>query len=314
MKSLVLVADGMDSAVFKKLSETPELNVHPDPKPNPKQILDLLPEVEGLVIRSRTTCDTEFLDRAAKLKLIIRAGEGTDNIDKNFCAERGIKVANTPGANGPSAAEHAIALMFTVLRQTAQAHQSIIDGKWEKSQFTGLELAQKTLGLVGFGRVARHVAKKLSGFDLNVLFYDPFVTEKTIGQAKKVEELSELFQKSDIISLHLPLMPKTENLINKDLMSQMKPTSILINAARGKVMVEDDLYDILKNNKIRGAGLDVFQKEPLPLSTPLRTLKNVVLTPHLGASTAEAQLRVGEMVLNQIQQYFIHGNLMNEVK
>jgi D-3-phosphoglycerate dehydrogenase len=314
LKPLVVVCDGLDEDLFKNLSRHPSVNVHPSSKVKPAELQKLLPTAEALIIRSSTNPNREMIDQAPNLKLIIRAGEGTDNIDKIYCQKKGIKVANTPGANNNSAAEHAIALMMTVLRKTAQANLSMQKGEWEKNLFTGSELTGKTVGIVGFGRIGQLVAKRLSGFEPNILFYDPFISQTEIPNCRLEKDLNKLFIAADIITIHTPLMDSTKNLVNASLLKQMKKTAILINAARGGIVNEDDLLSVLKNKLIRGAALDVFSKEPLIDNSPLRQLDNLVLTPHLGASTEEAQKRVGEMAVHQVIQFFDHNNLLNEVK
>jgi len=314
MKPFIVVADGFDSDLFNTLQTMDEFTVHPKAKSSQGEIQELAPEIEGLVIRSATTVTPEFLARCPKLKYVIRAGEGTDNIDKAACRAKDVRVSNTPGANNNSAAEHAIALMMTTLRKTAAAHASMQAGKWEKAKFTGNELTHKTVGIVGFGRIGQIVAKRISGFEPQVLFYDPFVNRDQFPNYEKIDALAELFKRSDIITLHVPLIPATKNSINKALLSLMKPSAILVNCARGGIVNEDDLLATLKEQKIRGAAFDVFANEPLPTDSPLLTLENLVLTPHLGASTEEAQVRVGEMVIHQLKEFFVNKNLMNEVK
>ncbi|MBL6989025.1 MAG: hydroxyacid dehydrogenase [Bacteriovoracaceae bacterium] len=313
MKPFIVVSDGMDKNLFATLCNMDELEVHPSPKITQDELKQLLPKVSGLVIRSATKVTSDYLEMAPNLKYVIRAGEGTDNIDKVACAQKGVKVSNTPGANSNSAAEHAIALMMTVLRKTAWANESMSNGKWEKSKLSGNELANKKVGIIGFGRIGQIVAKRIAGFEPQVLFYDPIIKTSDISYAQKVDTLKEIFSECDIISLHLPLIEATTNLITMDLLGQMKSDAILINAARGKIVNEDDLYQILSEGKIKGAGFDVFATEPLEESSKLRTLPNLVLTPHLGASTAEAQVRVGEMAVNQLVEYFVKNNLLNEV-
>lgn len=314
MKPLIVVCDGMDKEVFKTLQDVSEFEVHPEPKNSQDTIQSLLPKASALVIRSATTITPEFLEAAPNLKLVIRAGEGTDNIDKAACAAKGVKVANTPGANNNSAAEHAIALMMTVLRKTAAADATMKRGGWDKSKYTGNELANKKVGIVGFGRIGQIVAKRLMGFEPEVLFFDPFIEKSDLPYAKKAKDLNEIFSTCDIISLHTPLMDKTKGMVNAELLNLMPAHSIIVNASRGGIVDEDALLDTLKNNKILGAGFDVFATEPLEESSPLRSLENLVLTPHLGASTEEAQLRVGQMAVSQLQEFFLNNNLMNEVK
>lgn len=313
MKPFILVSDGFDKNLFEQLKKNPELDVHPEPKVTQDQLKTLLPKVHALVIRSATTVTPDLLELAPNLKLVIRAGEGTDNIDKVACGQKGVKVANTPGANNNSAAEHAIALMLSTLRMTAQADASMKSGKWDKASFTGLELSNKKIGIIGFGRIGQIVAKRLAGFEPEVMFYDPFATTD-IPYAKKEEDLKKIFSTADIITIHTPLLPQTKNMINAELLGVMKKEAILVNAARGGIVDEAALLDILKNKKIRGAGFDVFATEPLEDSSELRKLDNLILTPHLGASTEEAQVRVGEMVVHQLNEFFVNNNLLNEVK
>ncbi len=202
--------------------------------------------------------------------------EGTDNIDKAYCAQKGIKVSNTPGANNNSAAEHAVALMLTVLRKTAQADASMKKGEWNKDAFTGNELSNKTVGIMGFGRIGQIVAKRISGFEPKILFFDPLVHESQVKYATKATTLDELFSKSDIVTIHTPLIDATKGVVNYALLSKMKPGAILINAARGKIVNEADLYEILKAKKIKGAGFDVFANEPIEAESQLKTLDNIV--------------------------------------
>ena len=299
---------------FRGLCDVNEFNVHPKEKITQDELKELLPSIEGLVIRSATKVTPDLLEAAPNLKYVIRAGEGTDNIDKKSCEIKGVKVSNTPGANNNSDAEHAIALMFTLLRKTAWAHGSMINGKWEKPKFTGMELSNKTVGVVGFGRIGQIVAKRLSGFEPKVKFFDPFIEKSDIPYAEKAKDLKEIFETCDVITIHVPLMEKTRNFITKEHLSLMKSSALLVNASRGGIVNEEDLLDILKNNKIKGAAFDVFATEPLEETSPLRKLENLILTPHLGASTEEAQKRVGEMVINQLKEFFINQNLLNEVK
>lgn len=313
MKPFILVSDGFDKNLFEQLKKNSELEVHPESKVTQDQLKTLLPKVHALVIRSATTVTPDLLELAPNLKLVIRAGEGTDNIDKVACGQKGVKVANTPGANNNSAAEHAIALMLSTLRMTAQADASMKSGKWDKASFTGLELSNKKIGIIGFGRIGQIVAKRLAGFEPEVMFYDPFATTD-IPYAKKEEDLKKIFSTADIITIHTPLLPQTKNMINADLLGAMKKEAILVNAARGGIVDEAALLETLKNKKIRGAGFDVFATEPLEDSSELRKLDNLILTPHLGASTEEAQVRVGEMVVHQLNEFFVNNNLLNEVK
>lgn len=313
-KPFIVVCDGMDKSVFEELANNEGLDVHPKPKLTQDEIKELLPKANGLIIRSATTPDKTFIDQAPNLKYIIRAGEGTDNIDKAYCAEKGIKVSNTPGANNNSAAEHAMALMMTVLRKTAQADASLKEGKWEKSKFTGNELWKKTVGIMGFGRIGQLLCKRLQGFEPQVLFFDPSVEKSEFPYAKKANTLEELFSQSDIVSIHTPLLDATKGVVNKELLSKMKSDAILINAARGKIVNEDDLAQALSDGTIKAAGFDVFANEPIESESKLLKAPNLTMTPHLGGSTEEAQFRVGEMAAHQMAEFFNNENLLNEVK
>jgi len=314
MKPFIVVPDGFDKSLFEELKKSKELEVHPVSKVSQEELKSLLPRIDGLIIRSATTVNAELLELAEKLKIVIRAGEGTDNIDKTLCAARGVKVANTPGANNNSAAEQAIALIMSCLRNTPFADKSMHEGKWEKNALTGLELWKKKVGVVGFGRIGQIVTKRISGFEPEVLFFDPMVEKSEFSFAHKARDLAEIFSTCDIITIHTPLMPATKGMISKELLSMMKKDAILVNAARGGIVDEDALYDILKEKKIRCAGFDVFAIEPLPADSKLLELSNLIMSPHVGASTEEAQFRVGEMAVHQIKEFFVNSNLLNEVK
>jgi D-3-phosphoglycerate dehydrogenase len=314
MKPFIVVPDGFDKTLFEELKKSTELNVHPTSKVSQDDLIALLPTVEGLIIRSATTVNAELLALAPNLKIVIRAGEGTDNIDKKLCAERGVKVANTPGANNNSAAEQAVALMMACLRNIPFADKTMHEGKWEKNALTGMELWKKRVGIVGYGRIGQIVAKRISGFEPEVVFFDPITEKCDNNLSKKCVDLKELFSTCDIISIHTPLLPQTKGMVNAELLNLMKKDAILINAARGGIVDEEVLYTILKEKKIKAAGFDVFAVEPLPSDSKLTELPNIIMSPHVGASTEEAQFRVGEMAVHQIKEFFLKNNLLNEVK
>ncbi len=316
MKPKILVCDGMSSDIFNKLKNNENFDVYPEAKNSQEVVAKEAVEADALVIRSATKPNQEFLDKCKNLKYIIRAGEGTDNIDKVHCKEIGIKVSNTPGANNNSAAEHAISLMFTLLRKTAWANSSMQEGEWNKSMFSGNELTNKTVGIIGFGRIGQLVAKRLIGFDPEILFFDPYITSHSIGydNITKVDKVEDIFKKSDIITVHVPLVAQTKNMITYDHFKLCSSNTIFVNAARGGIVNEEDLIKALKENLIRSAALDVFGNEPLKGKTDLHGVENLILTPHLGGSTAEAQFRVGEMAYHQLKEFFINDNLLNEVR
>lgn len=314
MKPYILVSDGFDKDQFKKLVAMNEFDVYPEPKVAEDKLAEIVKNAHGLVIRSATTVTPALLEGAPNLKLVIRAGEGTDNIDKSACAAKGVKVANTPGANNNSAAEHAIALMMSALRYTPQACAKMKSGGWDKNLYTGLEISNKKIGVVGFGRIGQIVAKRLAGFEPEILFFDPSLKKSDIPYARKATSLEEVFETCDIITLHTPLTAVTKGMIGDKLLSLMKKEAVLVNASRGGIVDEEALYTTLKEGKIRAAAFDVFASEPLPEDSKLRLLENLIMTPHLGASTEEAQVRVGEMVLNQLREFFLNNNLLNEVR
>lgn len=314
MKPFIVVSDGMDKDVFSRLQSISDFDVFGERKISQDQLNELAPKVNGIVIRSATKITPEFLDKATNLKYVIRAGEGTDNIDKVECEKRGVKVSNTPGANNNSAAEHALALTLTAFRKISFAHNKMMNNGWDKSLYTGIELLNKKVGVVGFGRIGQLFAKRIQGFDPEILFFDPFCESSDIPNTKKAESLEEIFKTCDVISLHTPLLDSTRKMISKELIDMMPEHAVLVNASRGGIVDEDALLDALTNNRIRGAAFDVFENEPLAEDHPFRKLDNMVITPHLGASTEEAQINVGKMAVDQLQEFFLKDNLVNEVK
>ena len=313
MKPFVVVADGMHPDVFSPFVESEQLHIHPQCPLSPQELEELLPRLEGLIIRSKTQVTRELLGKTPLLKYVVRAGEGTDNIDKIACQKQGVVVANTPGANNNSAAEHAIALMMTLMRETARADSILKEGGWNKSDFNGREMWKKRIGIVGMGRVGSILAQRLSGFEISTGFYDPFFKGKNPEGFERFRDIRELFSWSDIITLHVPLLEKTKGLVDKNLLSHMRPHALLINASRGGIVDEEALMEHLQDKKMAGAALDVFEREPLPKDSPLRKIPNLVLTPHLGASTDEAQYRVGEAAVHQIKEFFLNKKIINEV-
>ncbi len=280
----------------------------------PDELKACIGEYHGLVIRSATKVTADVIDAAKSLKVIGRAGSGLDNVDKASASKKGIVVMNTPGGNTITTAEHSIALLFSVARLIPQATASMKAGKWEKKKFMGVELFNKTLGIIGLGNIGNQVAKKAQGLEMTVIAYDPFLSEeraKALGVEKV--ELPELFSRSDFITIHTPLTPETRNLINSETIRMMKDGVRIINCARGGIVNEKDLYEALKSGKVAGAALDVFEKEPVEPDNPLLSLDNVVCTPHLGAATEEAQENVAIAVAEQIADYLVHGTIRNAV-
>ena len=279
----------------------------------PEELRASIGEYHGLVIRSATKVTSEIIDAAKNLKVIGRAGSGLDNVDKVAATKKGIVVMNTPGGNTITTAEHTIAHIVSLARLIPQATSSMKAGKWEKKKFMGVELFNKTLGVVGIGNIGSQVAKRMQAFGMNVIAYDPFLSEDTANTmgVEKVN-IKDLFKRSDFLTIHTPLTPETKYLINKKSIRIMKDGVRIINCARGGIINETDLYDAIVSGKVAGAALDVFEKEP-PENNPLLSLDNVICTPHLGASTKEAQENVAVAVAEQIVDYLIHGTIRHAV-
>ncbi|MDK2840096.1 MAG: hydroxypyruvate reductase [Thermosipho sp. (in: thermotogales)] len=265
-----------------------------------EDLIKEIPNIDVLVVRSATKVTADIIEAGKNLKIIARAGTGLDNVDVEKAKEKGIKVINTPGANGISVAELAIGLMISCARHIAKGTMDLKNGEWTKKQLKGHELYKRTVGIIGFGNIGREVAKRLLAFDMRVLAYDPFVKETDMNV--EIVDLDTIFKESDFITIHVPLTNETKHLVSKDAFEKMKDGVILINAARGGVVDEEALYNALVSGKVYAAGLDVFEVEPPTdeLRKKLLELPNVVATPHIGASTVEAQLRVGQIIVDKI--------------
>jgi D-3-phosphoglycerate dehydrogenase len=291
----VLVREPIADAGVDLLRERFEVDVDPD-----GDLAARIGDYDAIIIRSGTHLDEDLIDRATNLKVIGRAGVGIDNVDLEAASRRGILVANAPESTIVSAAEHTLGLLLALSRSIPQAHAALKEGRWDRSRFAGHELAGKTLGLVGFGRIGRRVARLARGLDMRVLAYDPYVGAERFDElgVERVESLSELLAQSDFASLHLTLTEDTQGLIGRDELGAAKDGLKLVNAARGELVDEHALIEALSSGKVAGAALDVFVHEPY--SGPLLELDNVVVTPHLAASTEEAQDRAGVIVAEQV--------------
>jgi D-3-phosphoglycerate dehydrogenase len=256
---------------------------------------------DALVVRSATKVDSDLIGLASRLQVVGRAGTGVDNVDVEAATRRGIIVCNAAGSNALSAAEHAVALLLAQARNVAQAHTSLVDGRWERSKFGGIEVTGKTVGIVGFGRIGQLVAERAKGLGMRVVGYDPFVADGRFTElgVDRVAELPELYGQSDFVSLHVASTPETRGMIDAEALGQMKPGARIINAARGDLVDENALAAAIESGHIGGAGIDVFREEPTTESV-LFGLPGVVVTPHLGASTSEAQDRAGTAVAEQV--------------
>lgn len=258
-------------------------------------------DYDGIVVRSATKVTAELIERGTRLKVIGRAGTGVDNVDVEAATRRGIVVCNAPESNSLSAAEHTIALILAQARNVAQAHGRLVEGAWERSKFGGIEVTGKTLGVVGLGRIGRLVAERAKGLRMNVIAYDPFIAEsryKELG-IERAEELDDLYGRSDFITLHMPATPETRGMINAEALAKMKPGARVINVARGDLVDAAALADAVASGHLAGAAVDVFPEEPATES-PLFGVPGIVVTPHLGASTVEAQDRAGVDVAEQV--------------
>jgi len=308
----VLISDNISSKCVEILKNA-GLEVDMKVGLKPEELKACIGDYHGLVIRSATKVTSDIISAAKNLKVIGRAGSGLDNVDKTAATKKGIVVMNTPGGNTITTAEHTIAHLVSLARLIPQATMSLKAGKWEKKKFMGVELYNKTLGILGIGNIGSQVAKRMQAFAMNVIAFDPFLSEdkaKIMGIEKV--DLKDLFKRSDFITIHTPLTPETKYLINKKTIKIMKQGVRIINCARGGIINEKDLYDAIVEGKVAGAALDVFEKEP-PENNPLLTLDNVIATPHLGASTKEAQENVAIAVAEQIVDYLIHGTIRNAV-
>jgi D-3-phosphoglycerate dehydrogenase / 2-oxoglutarate reductase len=268
---------------------------------SPEELLEKIGPYDGLIIRSATRVTAEVIERAENLKAIGRAGIGVDNIDVEEATKRGILVANAPASNTVAAAEHTLGLMLAAARRIPAADNSLRAGEWKRGAFQGVEVSGKTLGLVGLGHVGSIVARGALGMRMRVLAYDPYVSDDRIRQMNvmRAETVEEVLEQSDFVSLHVPRNPQTTGMINEVALERMKPSAYLINVARGGIVDETALYNALKEGRIAGAALDVFQEEPTT-DSPLFALPNAVVTPHLGASTVEAQDRAGVTAAEQV--------------
>ena len=300
----VLVSDPIDQAGIDILSQVAQVDVNT--KLSPEELVKVIPEYDALMLRSGTKVTKEVIEAGTNLKIIGRAGVGVDNIDVPAATRQGIVVVNSPEGNTIAAAEHALAMMLSLSRQIPDANQSVKAGKWERKKFMGNEVYKKTLGVIGLGKIGAHVATVARAMGMKLLAYDPFVSEERAERLGcRLVDLDLLFAEADYITLHIPKTPETANLINAEAIAKMKPSVRIINCSRGGTIDESALAEALKEGKIAGAALDVFNSEPLGESPLTELSSNLVLTPHLGASTAEAQVNVAVDVAEQIRDVLI---------
>lgn len=297
---VVLIADALSPQAAELLARNPSVEVrHVDGTDRPA-LLAALPGADALLVRSATRVDAEALAAAPRLKAVARAGVGLDNVDVAAATAAGVLVANAPASNVVSAAEHAVALLLALARQVPRADASLREGRWARASFAGVELAGKTVGVLGLGRIGSLVARRLAAFDMEVVAHDPYADEehaRSLGV--RLTGLDELLARARFLTVHLPLTAATKGLIGADALRRVRPDLRIVNAARGGIVDEEALYAALVEGRVAGAALDVYEREPCT-DSPLFGLDNVVVTPHLGASTPEAQERAGTQAAESV--------------
>ncbi|MBU2942396.1 phosphoglycerate dehydrogenase [Shimia thalassica] len=312
MAPKVLVSDKLSETAVQIFRDRGiDVDFMPDLGKDKEKLAEVIGQYDGLAIRSATKATAALLEKADNLKVIGRAGIGTDNVDKEAASKKGVIVMNTPFGNMITTAEHAIAMMFAVARQIPEASESTHAGKWEKSKFMGVELTNKTLGVIGAGNIGGIVCDRARGLKMKVIAYDPFLSEEKADKmgVQKVE-LEELLQRADFITLHVPFTDATANILSRENLEKTKKGVRIINCARGGLVDEEALADLLKSGHVAGAAFDVFKEEPAK-ENALFNLPNVVCTPHLGAATTEAQENVALQVAEQMSNYLLTGAVEN---
>ncbi|MBI5453536.1 MAG: phosphoglycerate dehydrogenase [Deltaproteobacteria bacterium] len=310
----ILISDSMSAKAVEVLKNTPGLDVDVITGLKPEELKAKIKDYHGLVVRSSTKVTAEILEAAENLKVVGRAGTGVDNVDMPAATKKGVVVMNTPGGNTVTTAEHAISMMMALARKIPQATASMKRGEWEKKKFEGTEITGKTLGILGVGNIGSVVAARAQGLRMNVISYDPFISVEAADKLGiSLVSIDDLFKKSDFISIHVPLTAETKNIVNAEAFKKMKKGVKIINCARGGIVNEADLAEAIKAKIVSGAALDVFEKEPTPADNPLLQMEEVILTPHLGASTFEAQESVAIAIAEQIADYLTTGTIRNAV-
>ncbi|MBI5559900.1 MAG: phosphoglycerate dehydrogenase [Deltaproteobacteria bacterium] len=310
----VLISDNLSQAAVDVFKKTPGIDCDVDTKITPEELKKRIKDYHGLAVRSRTKVTSEIIGAAENLKVIGRAGTGVDNIDVVAATKKGIVVMNTPGGNTITTAEHAIAMLMSLARYVPQATASMKRGEWEKKKFEGTEVTDKTLGILGVGNIGSIVAQRAQGLKMNVIAYDPYISGEAADKLGiTLVTLDDLYRQSDFLSIHVPLTNETRNLVDKEAFGKMKKGVKLVNCARGGIVSEKDLFGAIKAGVVSGAALDVFEEEPPKKDNPLLNLDEVILTPHLGASTAEAQEKVALAIAEQMADYLTKGTIRNAV-
>jgi D-3-phosphoglycerate dehydrogenase len=315
MTPKVLVADAISDRGIEELARDGALEVSKQLKLPPEKLLEIIPDFSALIVRSETKVTREVLEAGKKLRVVGRAGVGVDNVDVETATRRGVVVLNAPGGNTVSTTEHAFSLLLCVARKIPQADASLRGKKWSRKDFEGVELYNKTLGVIGMGRIGSELSRRAIAFGMRVVAYDPYLSAARARslQVELVEELDDLLAAGDFISFHTPLTNETRHLLDAERISKTKRGVRIINCARGGLIDEIALAQALQDRHVAAAALDVFEVEPLPEDSPLRDAPNLVLTPHLGASTAEAQESVGIEIAQSIRAALLEGTIRNAV-
>src|SRR6059058_2001987 len=312
----ILVCDPVSPKGIALLQQRPDFEVVVLAKPLAEaELLPVVKDVVAMVVRSETKVSRKVIEAAPLLRVVGRAGVGVDNVDVEAATQHGVVVMNTPGGNTVSTAELSFAMILSLARKVPQAFASMTAGKWDRKQFQGIELSGKTLGILGLGRIGSEIAKRAVAFGMRVLAYDPFLTEAR-AQALGIElklDVDEVYREADFVTVHMPATDQTRGMLNAAAFARMKPKVCIINCARGEIIVEKDLIAALDSGKVAAAALDVFETEPLPADHPFRKHANITLTPHLGASTQEAQEKCGIEVAEVIAGYLLTGEVRNAV-
>lgn len=305
----VVATDGVSEPGMAPLAEDELFDLVRVDDSSSEAFVKALARCHGLIVRSATTVDVAMIDLAPELKVIGRAGVGVDNVDVAAATDRGIAVLNAPGGNTTAATELTMALILAAVRRLPEADRSIREGRWDKSAYMGVELRGRTLGLIGAGRIGGEVAVRCQAFGMGVIVYDPYLTKARADElGVELVELDRVLDEAHVISIHVPLTDETTGLVGLEALQQMRDDAYVVNASRGGVIDEAALAQALHEGWIAGAGLDVFTEEPLPAGSPLRTAPNLVLTPHLGASTAEAQVAVASEVAIGLKAVLVDGD------
>jgi len=286
-----------------------------DKRLSEEELIPMVSDVNAIVVRSETKVTARIIENAPQLKIVGRAGVGVDNVDRESATKHGVVVVNTPSGNTIATAELTFSMMISLARSIPQAHMSMKNGQWDRKKFKGIELLGKTLGILGMGRIGSELAKRAQAFGMSVVAYDPYLSHaraKDLG-VELFEKLEDIYSRADFITVHMPLTDETRDMLNADAFKKMKKGVKLINCARGGIINEDDLVTAVKDGVVSGAALDVYVSEPLAEDSPLREVPDIIMTPHLGASTVEAQVNVGIEVADTIAAYLLEGAIQNSV-